>query len=107
MKKAMISQPMKGKTREEIEAIRNEAIALLEAQGYEVINTWYEDSYKDAEKANEILNIPLWFLGMSLIAMSECDAVYFCEGWQDTRGCLIEYEAASRYGLTCLGYVTQ
>ena len=107
MKKAMISQPMKGKTREEIEAVRNEAIAILEAQGYEVINTWFPDSYEKADKSGELLNIPLWFLAQSLMKMAQCDAVYFCKGWQDTRGCLIEYEAASRYGLTCLGYVTQ
>ena len=107
MKKAMISQPMKGKTREEIEAVRNEAIALLEAQGYEVINTWFPDSYEKSNKSGELLNIPLWFLAQSLMKMAQCDAVYFCEGWQDARGCCMEYGAANSYGLECLGHIEQ
>ena len=37
--KAMLSQPMAGKTEEEIVATRERAIAALEAQGYEIVNT--------------------------------------------------------------------
>lgn len=37
--KAMLSQPMAGKTEEEIVATRERAISTLKAQGYEVVNT--------------------------------------------------------------------
>ena len=36
MKKAMLSQPMAGKTDEEIIATREQAIKILEAKGYEL-----------------------------------------------------------------------
>ena len=37
--KAMLSQPMAGKTQEEIVATREKAIAALKEQGYEIVNT--------------------------------------------------------------------
>ena len=41
MKKAMLSQPMAGKTEEEIIATREKAIRLLKEKGYKVINTLF------------------------------------------------------------------
>ena len=101
MKKAMISQPMGGKTDEEIAKTREKAIATLNANGYEVINTWFNDeydNYADIEKIG-IVNKPLYFLAKSLNIMSHCDAVYFCDGWNNTRGCVIEHEAATKYNI--------
>ena len=43
MKKAMLSQPMAGKTDEEIIATREQAIKALEAKGYEIVNTLFTD----------------------------------------------------------------
>lgn len=43
--KAMLSQPMAGKTEEEIIATREKAIAALKAQGYEVVNTLFTDEW--------------------------------------------------------------
>lgn len=40
-KMAMISQPMAGKTDEEIKATREKAIAALKEKGYEIINTLF------------------------------------------------------------------
>lgn len=42
MKKAMLSQPMAGKTDEEIVATREKAIKILEEKGYEVVNTFLQ-----------------------------------------------------------------
>lgn len=39
--KAMLSQPMAGKTDEEIVATREKAVAALEAKGYEIVNTLF------------------------------------------------------------------
>lgn len=104
MKKAMLSQPMAGKTEEEIVETRNRAIAALKAQGYEVVNTLFTDEWYGKEKMEErgVVQIPLCFLAKSLENMSLCHAAYFCKGWEQARGCRIEHEAAVAYGLTVL-----
>lgn len=100
-KKAMLSQPMAGKTEEEITVTRERAIAALEARGYEVVNTLFTDEWYSSEsmKKRGVVNIPLCFLAKSLENMSLCHAAYFCEGWEHARGCWIEHEAAKAYGL--------
>ena len=101
MKKAMLSQPMAGKTEEEIVATREMAIKELEARGFEVVNTLFTDEWYRPESMAErgVVNIPLCFLAKSLENMSLCHAAYFCEGWEHARGCKIEHDAAVAYGL--------
>lgn len=94
----MISQPMRNRTKAEIEETRNNAITLLESKGYEVMDSYFSEEWKDLHD-KEVKHIPLWFLAKALECMAECDAVYFCEGWEKTRGCLIEHNAAAAYGL--------
>ena len=101
MKKAMLSQPMAGKTEKEIVETRERAIAALKERGYEIVNTvftdeWYSD---EAMKERGVVQIPLCFLAKSLENMSLCHAAYFCVGWEKARGCRIEHEAAKAYGL--------
>lgn len=102
--KAMLSQPMNGKTDEEIKATREKAIAALEEKGYEVVNTLFTDEWYSPENMKErgVVQIPLCFLAKSLENMSLCHAAYFCKGWEDARGCRIEHEAAKAYGLNIL-----
>lgn len=102
--KAMLSQPMAGKTDEEIAATRERAIKALEAQGYEVVNTLFTDEWYKPENMKErgVENIPLCFLAKSLENMSKCHVAYFCKGWEQARGCRVEHEAAIAYGLTIL-----
>lgn len=99
--KAMLSQPMAGKTEEEIIATREKAIAALQARGYEVVNTLFTDEWYSNENmtARGVVQIPLCFLAKSLENMSLCHAAYFCKGWEVARGCRIEHEAAKAYGL--------
>lgn len=101
MKKAMLSQPMAGKTNEEIVATREKAIKFLESNGYEVVNTLFTDEWYNQEKMTErgVVQIPLCFLAKSLENMSLCHVAYFCKGWEKTRGCKIEHDAAVAYGL--------
>ena len=101
MKKAMLSQPMAGKTNEEIAATRERAIVTLTEKGYDVIDTLFTDEWygKDAMESRGVVQIPLYFLAKSLEKMSLCHAVYFCKGWEKARGCRIEHEAAKAYGL--------
>lgn len=100
-KKAMLSQPMAGKSEEEIIATREKAIKALEEKGYEVVNTPFTDAWysKDQMTLRGVVQIPLCFMAKSLENMSHCHAAYFCKGWEDTRGCKIEHAAAIAYGL--------
>ncbi len=95
MKKAMISQPMGGLTGEEIANDRNRAIAFLEGQGYEVLNTLFTDDYYNVERKNK----PLMFLAKSLDNMCDADVAYFVKGWEKARGCRIERMVAESYGI--------
>lgn len=99
--KAMLSQPMAGKTDEEIAATREKAIGALVERGYEVVNTLFTDEWysKEAMKSRGVVQIPLCFLAKSLENMSLCHAAYFCKGWEQARGCKIEHDAAVAYGL--------
>ena len=103
-KKAMLSQPMLGKTEAEIAAAREKAIAALEEKGYRVVNTLFTDEWYSDENMRKrgVEQIPLCFLAKSLENMSLCHAAYFCKGWETARGCRIEHEAAKAYGLEIL-----
>lgn len=94
MKKLFISQPMKGKSDEEILAEREKAIAEAQkmiGEPVEVIDSFFQSAPADAR--------PLWFLGKSLELLSVADVAYFADGWQDARGCRIEHECAVEYGI--------
>ena len=108
-KKAMISQPMNGKTDKEILAVRNQAVNTLTQMGYRFVNSLFEDDGKeeywftpDALKKRGIENIPLCYLARSLEVMAQCHAVYFCKGWDQARGCRLEHDAAVAYGMEVL-----
>ncbi len=95
--KFMISQPMAGKTIEQIRDERKEAIRLLEARGHTVIDSVFTEPAPEP-----IDNVGLWYLAHSLVVMAACDGVLFMPGWEEARGCRIEYEAADAYGLVTL-----
>ena len=102
--KAMLSQPMAGKTDEEVIATREKAISALKEKGYEIVNTLFTDEWYSKEQMEErgVVQIPLCFLAKSLENMSLCHAAYFCKGWKKARGCRIEHDAAVEYGLTII-----
>lgn len=92
MTKIFISQPMNGKTNEEIENKRDSIIdKLRENESVEIIDSFFKDKPYEAS--------PLWYLGESIKLMSEADIVFFCNGWQTARGCQIEHDCALEYGI--------
>lgn len=88
---AMISQPMNGKTVEEILSVKERAKAYLNAKGYEVINTYWPGESNPLDPVN--------LLGSAIMTMSKVDLVYFCSGWEDARGCRIEHDVAIEYDI--------
>ena len=97
MTKIFISQPMNGKTTEEIEEERNYTIGTLRSrfarknECIEIIDSFFKNAPHDAK--------PLWYLGESIKLMSEADVVVFCNGWLTARGCQIEHDCALEYGI--------
>jgi len=104
MTKAMISQPMAGKTEKEIVETRENAITFLKERGYDIVNTLFTDDWYSDKAMQErgVVQIPLCFLAKSLENMSKCHVAYFCKGWQTARGCRIEHEAAKAYGIAII-----
>lgn len=86
-----ISQPMAGKTREEIIAERTKIREEYENKGWKFKETLI-DEFSGEKNA-------LWFLGESLKRLSECDYVIFLEGWRGARGCKLENECCKAYGI--------
>lgn len=93
--KIMISQPMKGKTEEQIRAEREELVKELESKGHEVIDTIF------AEEPPKNADIGMWYLAKSIEAMSEVDGVVFMNGWENARGCVAEEYIARKYNKFC------
>jgi hypothetical protein len=89
--KIMISQPMKGKTNEQIREQRAELVTRLQEEGLEVVDTVFENGPADED-------IAIYMLSQSIKYIGKVDAVYFMKGWEKARGCKIEHEVAVQYG---------
>lgn len=95
MKRLFISQPMRGKTDEEILAAREKAIAAAKhhlGEDVEVIDSFFQS-------VPEVENRPLWCLGESLKLLATADVAYFAKDWDQYRGCRIENTCAIEYGI--------
>lgn len=94
--KIFISSPMRGKTYEQLIAERKAIINNIEP----LIPT-------DVEFINSIIKSPtdhpaLWYLGTALQMLSQADLAVFSKGWDQARGCRIEYQCAKEYGIPTL-----
>lgn len=97
MKRLFISQPMRGKTDEQILAERKKAVQSAKeylGEKVEVIDTFYTDFSKDAK--------PLEYLARSIKDLATADIAYFISGWEEFRGCKIEYTCAVQYGINII-----
>lgn len=99
MKRLFISQPMGGRTDEEITAERNSIIGKIAERcgGVEVIDSFFTEDAPDG------VNAGLWYLGKSLELLATADCAYFADGWEEFRGCRIEHECAVEYGIDIVG----
>ena len=91
--KVMISQPMKGKTNDEIKKERESLVKDLESKGYEVVDTIIEDFIEGQGD-----DYTIKCLSKSIEYMSNVDGVVFMKDWEKSRGCKIEHEIAINYG---------
>ena len=89
--KLMISQPMRGKTNEQIREERSELVKQLEAEGHVVVDTIFENA-----PAHE--DVAIYMLSQSIRHIGKVDGVVFMPGWNTARGCKVEYQVAQDYG---------
>ena len=95
-----ISQPMRGKSDEEIESEREELIAIAKAvyadRGeVEVIDSFFKGGLNVPAGAKA----PLYYLSKSLELLATADVAIFAKDWREARGCRIEHECADGYGV--------
>jgi len=93
-----ISQPMRGKTDEQIESEREKLVEIAEAVyfgggGVEVIDSFFKGGLNAPTGAKA----PLYYLSKSLELLATADVAIFAEGWRGARGCRIEHECAKQY----------
>lgn len=95
MIKLFISQPMRGRSDDEIiaerEYVKLAAERLLKEEVM-VIDSFFQGG--DMR--------PLEYLGESLKLLADADWAWFCEGWEQARGCKIENTCAREYGIPML-----
>jgi hypothetical protein len=97
VKKVFISQPMRGKTAEQILADRDRAIdtvkILFKGHHIEIIDTFFNDF--DGNR--------LQFLGKSIgEGLAIADIAVFVGDWQKYDGCRCEHFIAAQYGVPCM-----
>ena len=89
-----ISQPMSGKSDAEILSVREEVKAVIREKYGD--NVFIIDSFIKSNKS------PVYMLGTAISLMSSADVVVFADGWENSRGCRIEYQVAKEYGIECV-----
>lgn len=99
VKYAVISQPMKNVDPDKVKLQREKAEAAVRAAGYEPIDTVYEKDFTYDVDNDTIINPALWHMGLALMRLSKAHVIYMCDGWDTTRGCTLEHQAALAFGV--------
>ena len=91
-----ISQPMNGRSTEEIECEREEFVKDLKkylGEDIKILDTIF----------NFAEDVPsLVYLGRSIEVLAKADLAVFMDGWKNARGCRIEHQAAKDYSIPTL-----
>ena len=88
-KRIYISIPISGHDLEEVKAKARKA-KIRVSHLYDVITPF--DVCSEPDKPYS------YYMGKDIEALLECDAIYLCEGWQNSKGCMAEFEVARIYG---------
>lgn len=95
MLKVFISQPMNGRSEQEIKEERAQIVSrLTDRYGeIEVIDSYFEDYNPETGC------VPMKYLAKSIELLADADIAYFAYGWEESRGCRIENQCAIDYGI--------
>lgn len=98
--KLFISQPMRGKTKEEIAIRRQEIISEFKNKIKESnIPILYIIDSVITEKPPETSKESIWYLGKAIELLANADFIVFDHNWQDYNGCKIEHAICENYDL--------
>ena len=106
-KNIFISQPMTGKSEEEILATRQKAIdkihqlASKDGEQVNIIDSYIDDATRNEfqGRMGDAINWDIYWLSQSLQKLALADTIWLCDGWGHSKGCKIELECAIKYGL--------
>ena len=106
-KNIFISQPMTGKSEEEILATRQKEIEKIhqffDADGVEIniIASYIDDATRKhfQKYTSDDINWDIFWLSQSLERLAMADTIWLCDGWEYSKGCNVELECAIQYGL--------
>lgn len=87
-KRIYISIPISGHDLEEVKEKARKA--KMVSHWYDVITPF--DVCPEPDKPYS------YYMGKDIEALLECDAIYLCDGWQNSKGCMAEFEVARIYG---------
>lgn len=101
--RVFISQPMHGLSDEEIKAVKEKAIEEIQQIYHffykngklEIISTTEQDRHEILPKEAH----RLWWLGRAIQHLVDVDVVYFCKGWEESKGCRVEKFVATEYNI--------
>lgn len=100
MIKVFISQPMNGKSDEDILNERNCISEYIRKsfkdKEVEILDSYFED-FDDTSLTGA--NIALKYLAKSIDILAYADLLVLANGWEETRGCVIEEKCARLYGI--------
>lgn len=102
MKKVMISQKMINLSPAQILETKNQIVQYLQETVFpydeiEIISTFFTEDPPPSVKFDGV-----WYLGNSILKMSEADLLVVEPGAEESRGCKIEISVAKAYGLDVL-----
>lgn len=89
-KKVYISIPISGKDINQVKLYLDLVKNGIKSSGSDPITPFDVSPYSNASYAEH--------MGKDIQALLECDAVFFCRGWQNSKGCQAEFEVAKIYG---------
>lgn len=89
-KKVYISIPISGKDINQVKLYLDLVKNGIKSSGSDSITPFDVSPDSNASYAEH--------MGKDIQDLLECDAVFFCRGWQNSKGCQAEFEVAKIYG---------
>lgn len=91
-----ISIPISGLPIEQQQAKAREIAKRLRELGHEPVNPF---DTPEAPKGLSDKERYAYYMGEDLKRLLTCDAIFFCEGWYESKGCRLEADVAIMYKL--------
>ena len=98
-KRIYISIPISG---HDLERVKEKARDIIERLLWDVFELKKGRNRPDVITLFDVCPEPdkpySYYMGKDIEALLECDAIFLCEGWQNSKGCMAEFEVARIYG---------